>query len=286
MAENSSMQTEEHEEHVHEGSLWPAVVGLAVLVLVSGLVLILKNINFTIGVGLVSAFVAILVGFVSKEVKAWPNVIASFFARLRGTAIPSEPERVSGVGFPTTVFLFTEVALFGAGFSSYFVIRASFPVWPPPDAPHLDDLIPRFQTFMLLFSSLAVEYAVYSVKRDRKTPVLAGVVATALFGLGFLILKLGLEWPHLIFDLGFTPDTGIYASMFYILLGAHGAHVFGGVVALGVVAWRAKLGQFNSRSYGFLESVSIYWHFVHLVWLLLFALIYEGALTWQTTMHH
>ncbi|MCS6769868.1 MAG: heme-copper oxidase subunit III [Candidatus Caldarchaeum sp.] len=268
----------QHEEH--EGSIWPAVIGMAVLVLVAGVILILRGINLILGLGLVLVFVATLAVFVSREVKAWPHVIESFFARLKGTAIPSEPERVSGVGMPTAMFLFTEVALFGAGFGSYFLIRSSFPVWPPPDAPHLDDFIPRLQTFMLLFSSLAIEYATYSVKRDRLGAVLGGVVATALFGTGFLVLKLGVEWPHLIFDLGFTPDTGVYASMFYILLGAHGAHVFGGVVALGVVAWRAKLRQFSSHSYGLLESVSIYWHFVHLVWLLLFAFIYEGALLW------
>jgi len=269
---------EEHEEH--EGSAWPAVVGLGVMVLVAGVVIILKGLNMILGVGLVLVFVATLTAFVSREVKSWPQVIASFFARLRGTAIPAEPEKVSGVGVPTAIFLFTEVALFGAGFGSYFLIRFSSPVWPPPGTPHLDDLIPRLQTFMLLFSSLAIEYAVFSVKRDRLGAVLAGVVATALFGTGFLALKLGIEWPHLLYELGFTPDKGIYPSFFYILLGAHGAHVFGGVVALGVVAWRAKLRQFNSSSYGLLEGVSIYWHFVHLVWLLLFALIYEGALWW------
>lgn len=271
----------EHEEH--EGSIWPAVIGINVLVLVAGVVLFLKGISVSLGLGLIAVFIISLVVFVSREVRNWPHVIAMFFARLKGTAIPAEPEKVSGVGVPTAIFLFTEVALFGAGFGSYFTIRASFPVWPPPGAPHLDDFIPRLQTFMLLFSSLAIEYAIYSVKRDRIGAVLGGVVATALFGTGFLALKLGLEWPHLIYDLGFTPDTGIYASLFYILLGAHGAHVFGGVVALLVVAWRAKLGQFSSQSYGLLEGVSIYWHFVHLVWLLLFAFIYEGALLWS---HH
>nr|BAJ46735.1 cytochrome c oxidase subunit III [Candidatus Caldarchaeum subterraneum] len=274
------MTAVEHEEHHHEGSVWPAVIGVSTVILVAGLIILLKNVNFALGAGLVFVFIAVITAFVAKEVKSWPKVIESFFARLKGTAIPAEPEKVGGVGFPTAVFLFTEVALFAAGFSSYFVIRLSFPVWPPPGTPHLDDFIPRLQTFMLLFSSLAIEYAVYSVKRDRLGAVLGGVVATALFGLGFLVLKLGVEWPHLLFDVGFTPSTGIYASMFYILLGAHGAHVLGGVLALGVVAWRAKLRQFSSTSYGLLESVSIYWHFVHLVWLLLFAFIYEGALTW------
>jgi cytochrome c oxidase subunit 3 len=273
----------EHEEHEHEGSPWPAVIGLGVLALVSGLLLILKGLSFQLGVGLVFVFVAILGFFVAREVRSWPNVIASFFARLKGTAIPAEPERVGGVGVPTAIFLFTEVALFAAGFGSYFVVRFSFPVWPPPGVPHLDDFIPRLQTFMLLFSSLAIEYAIYSVKRDRLGAVLAGVVATAVFGTGFLVLKLGLEWPHLLYEVGFTPASGIYGSLFYILLGAHGAHVFGGVVALSVVAWRAKLRQFSSQGYGLLEAVSIYWHFVHLVWLLLFAFIYEGALLWA---HH
>jgi cytochrome c oxidase subunit 3 len=269
----------EDTEKEHEGSPWPALIGLSTAPLITGLILILKGLNFTAGLGLVTFFLVILVAFVSREIRHWPHVIAAFFSRLRRTPIPAEPEIVSGVGVPTAIFLFTEVALFGAGFASFFAIRAAFATWPPPGAPHLEDFIPRLQTLMLLLSSLAIEWAVYSVRRDRRGGVLAGVVATALLGTGFLVLKLGFEWPHL-WEIGFTPASGVYGSSFYLLLGAHGAHVLGGVVALAVVASRAKLGQFTSTSYGLLESVSIYWHFVHLVWLLLFAIIYEGAFAW------
>ncbi|GBC69641.1 Cytochrome c oxidase subunit 3 [archaeon HR01] len=269
----------EEAEEEHEGSPWPAVVGLSTAPLITGLILLLKGINPTLGLGLVGFFLVIIISFLAREIRQWPRVIAAFFSRLRRTPIPAEPEVVSGVGVPTTIFLFTEVALFGAGFASFFAIRATFAVWPPPGAPHLEDFIPKLQTLMLLLSSLAIEWAVYSVKRDRRGPVFAGVVITALLGTGFLVLKLGFEWPHL-WEIGFTPDAGIYASNFYLLLGAHGAHVLGGVVALGIVASRARLGQLTSRSHGLLESVSIYWHFVHLVWLLLFTIIYEGAFIW------
>ncbi|MEM4315566.1 MAG: heme-copper oxidase subunit III [Nitrososphaerota archaeon] len=271
--------TQESAEEEHEGSPWPAIVGLGTAPLIAGLILILKGVSFTIGLGLVGVYLIILVAFVGREIRHWPHVIASFFSRLRRTPIPAEPELVSGVGVPTAIFLFTEVALFGAGFASFFAIRATFATWPPPGAPHLEDFIPKLQTLMLLLSSLAIEWAIYSVKRDRRGGLVGGVLATALLGTGFLVLKLGFEWPHL-WEIGFTPASGIYGANFYLLLGAHGAHVLGGVVALSVVASRAKLGQLTSKSHGLLESVSIYWHFVHLVWLLLFAIIYEGAFLW------
>ena len=275
------------EEEAEEGSLWPSIIGLSTIALIAGLLMIIKGILTNVGLALVIYYIALLVAFIVKEVKEWPHVIASFFHRLRGTPIPAEPEKVGAVGFPTTVFLFTEAALFAAAFGAYFLIRSSFATWPPAGAPHLDDFIPRMQTAFLLFSSLAIEWAVWSVKRGRNGHAFIGIVATALLGTAFLVAKLGFEWPHLLFDLGFTPASGFYGSSFYILLGAHGAHVLGGVIVLTVVAGRARLGHFTPNSYGLLEATSIYWHFVHLIWLLLFAIIYEGGFgpAWYAATH-
>jgi len=282
MSEEEVSEVEEHRHHeVEEESPWPAIMGLSTAALIAGLLVLLKGISLLLGLGLVGFFLCALLVFLVREVRIWPLVIEGFYGRLRKTAIPAEPERVSGVGFPTVVVLFTEAALFGSAFGVYFAVRAGFPVWPPPGSPHFNDVIPRIQTAMLLVSSLMVEWALWSAKHDRKRGILAGIVGTALLGTGFMALKLGLEWPHLILEEGFTPASGFYGSSFYILTGAHGAHVVGGVVALVVAAGRAKRGQFTSESHGYLEACGMYWHFVHLVWLMLFAFIWEGGLLFR-----
>lgn len=267
----------QEDREAEEGSLWPAVIGLNTAALIAGLLMLIKGFMVDVGLALILYYLAVLVAFIIKEVKAWPHVVASFFNRLKETPIPAEPEKVGAVGFPTAIFLLTEAALFAAAFGAYFLVRSTFPTWPPPGAPYLDGFIPRIQTAFLLLSSLMIEWAVWSVRRGRNDHAFIGIVATALLGAAFLVAKLGFEWPHLIFDLGFTPASGFYGSSFYILLGAHGAHVLGGVIVLTIVAGRARMGQFTPSNHGLLEATSIYWHFVHLVWLLLFAIIYEGG---------
>ena len=137
-----SGESEELREVEEEGSLWPAVIGLNTAALIAGLLMLLKGFMVQVGLLLILYYIAVLVAFIVKEVKTWPSVIASFFHRLRGTPIPAEPEKVGAVGFPTAVFLFTEAALFAAAFGAYFLIRSTFPTWPPPGAPYLDDFIP------------------------------------------------------------------------------------------------------------------------------------------------
>ncbi len=268
-----------HEEH-EEGSIWPAIVGLNTVALIAGLILLLKGIYTTVGLILVFYFIAVVVVFVAFEVRQWQHVISSFFERLQKTPIPAEPEKIGSVGFPTALFLLTEAAFFASAFGAYFLIRSTFPVWPPPGAPHLENFIPRIQTIILLTSSVTIELAVWSAKRGNNRGVLAGILATMVLGIVFMGLKLGIEWPRLIYELGFTPASGFYGSSFYILTGVHGAHVVGGIIVLAIAAGRAKLGHFKPKSHGFLDAVSLYWNFVDLIWLMLFLIIWEGAFLW------
>ena len=70
---------------------------------------------------------------------------------------------------------------------------------------------------------------------------------------------------------------GFFGASFYLLTGIHGAHVIAGVVAYMFVGVRAFMGQYSPKNYGFVEATSTYWHFVHIIWLFLFALMWQGS---------
>ena len=73
---------------------------------------------------------------------------------------------------------------------------------------------------------------------------------------------------------GLTLSSGQYGTTYYTLTGFHGAHVFGGVIMLSVVLYRGMAGQFSGKHYDAVEAASLYWHFVDVVWILLFSLLY------------
>ena len=94
-------------------------------------------------------------------------------------------------------------------------------------------------------------------------------VGYAILGITFLI---GQAYDYT--TLGFGLADGVFGTTFYTLTGFHGAHVFGGVIMLGVVLYRGTLGQFSARHHDAVEATSIYWHFVDVVWIALFSTLY------------
>jgi len=95
---------------------------------------------------------------------------------------------------------------------------------------------------------------------------------TFLIGIVFLIMQGTDYW--LLGHEGLTLSSGTYGTTYFTLTGFHGAHVFGGVVMLGVVLYRGMAGQFSPRHHDAVEAASLYWHFVDIVWILLFSLLY------------
>ena len=82
------------------------------------------------------------------------------------------------------------------------------------------------------------------------------------------------EWTHLIGTEGLSIKTSLFSATFFILTGFHGCHVFGGVVLLSVVLLRGMAGKINHQNPGWLRSAGLYWHFVDLVWILIFTFVY------------
>jgi cytochrome c oxidase subunit III len=176
------------------------------------------------------------------------------------------------------LFITSEVMFFGGLFAAYFSLRANAPQWPPDNPathePYALAILPYVgpATILLILSSFTCQYAVNAIRRDDRTIFLRAMSLTVILGITFLAMQL-IDYSLLGAE-GLTLSSGIYGTTYFTLTGFHGAHVFGGVIMLSVVLYRGMAGQFTSRHYDAVEGASLYWHFVDVVWILLFSLLY------------
>jgi cytochrome c oxidase subunit 3 len=172
------------------------------------------------------------------------------------------------------LFITSEVMFFGGLFAAYFNLRANAAAWPPREFEDTLQILPFVgpATVLLVLSSFTCQWAVWAIRRDDRTVFLRSMTVTVILGITFLLMQatdyvvLGSE--------GLTLASGTFGTTYYTLTGFHGAHVFGGVVMLSVILYRGMVGQFSGRHYDAVEGASLYWHFVDVVWILLFSLLY------------
>jgi len=170
------------------------------------------------------------------------------------------------------LFIASEVMFFGGLFAAYFNARAqAVGEWAPPaGAPALEILpIPLPLTIILVASSFTMQFGVSAIRRGDKRRLTAWVALTLALGVTFLI---GQVYDYT--TLGFGIADGIFGTTFYTLTGFHGAHVFGGTVGLTILLARSLRGQFSPQNHVAVEAISIYWHFVDVVWIALFTTLY------------
>jgi cytochrome c oxidase subunit 3 len=176
------------------------------------------------------------------------------------------------------LFITSEVMFFGGLFAAYFSVRANAALWPPlnPEThqPFALAILPFVgpATILLIASSFTCQYAVNAIRRDDRTIFLRAMAVTVALGIIFLFAQV-IDYS-LLGSEGLTLSSGTYGTTYFTLTGFHGAHVFGGVIMLSVVLYRGMAGQFSSRHYDAVEAASLYWHFVDVVWILLFSLLY------------
>jgi cytochrome c oxidase subunit 3 len=168
--------------------------------------------------------------------------------------------------------LMSEIMLFGAFFTAFFYIRyKNYPVFPP--APYeLPVNSTGINTAVLISSSFSMHWALVSAKRNNRRGMTWGLAITLFLGLLFLALQLR-EYG----SIGFTPETGAFASTFFCLTGLHGLHVLAGAVLLAVALTRTLRGHYSPEHHMGLELTGIYWHFVDLVWVVLYTVVYMFA---------
>ncbi|HZR02693.1 MAG TPA: cytochrome c oxidase subunit 3 [Burkholderiales bacterium] len=195
-------------------------------------------------------------------------------------------------------FIFSEVMFFAAFFGALFYMRSlSVPwlsegdtgelLWPafksqwPVSGPGIEGTftpmgawgIPAINTLILLTSGLTVTWAHWGLKKNNRAQLNFGLFLTIVLGITFLALQ-AYEYIHAYHELNLTLAMGAYGATFFMLTGFHGFHVTLGTIMLIVILMRALKGHFTPERHFAFEGVSWYWHFVDVVWLLLFVLVY------------
>jgi cytochrome c oxidase subunit III len=168
------------------------------------------------------------------------------------------------------LFIISEIMVFGAFFTAYFFIRVvSADQWFPIDGKDLPVAIAAFNTAILVSSSFTLHWAETCIKNDNRAGFKAGMLTTFLLGATFLFIQIN-EYVHI----GFAPHDFAQGSVFYGLTGLHGAHVFVGLTLLLMVVVRAWRGHFSAESHRGVELPGIYWHFVDVMWIVVFMTVY------------
>jgi cytochrome c oxidase subunit III len=180
-----------------------------------------------------------------------------------------QSSRVDARTLGMLLFIISEVMVFGAFFTAYFFIRVVGGADWPAEGTELPKLIAGMNTAILLSSSITVHWALESAKRGNRFGLQAGILTTFLLGATFLFVQIN-EYVHI----GFSPADSAQGSVFYGLTGLHGAHVFVGLTLLAMVTVRAFRGHFTPEQHRGVEVPGIYWHFVDIMWVVVYTTVY------------
>jgi cytochrome c oxidase subunit 3 len=186
-----------------------------------------------------------------------------------GPPLAHQSSRVDARTLGMFLFIASEVMLFGSFFTAYFFVRVvNGTAWPTPPF-HLPIYVAGVNTCILVTSSFTVHWALQSIKRGNRAGLQAGLVLTFLMGLTFLLTQM-LEYSRV----GFAPRDGAFGTIFYCLTGLHGAHVFVGLTLLAFATIRAFRGHFSPEHHHGVEIPGIYWHFVDVMWIVVYSTVY------------
>ena len=133
--------------------------------------------------------------------------------------------------------------------------------------------VPAINTLILLTSGATLTWAHWGLLKNKRSQLTWGLAMTVALGVAFLILQV-FEYMHAYSELGLTLNAGVYGATFFILTGFHGMHVTLGTIMLIVMWARGAKGHFSEHNHFAFEAVAWYWHFVDVVWLILFVFVY------------
>jgi cytochrome c oxidase subunit III len=168
------------------------------------------------------------------------------------------------------LFIISEVMVFGAFFTAYFFIRVvQGDKWFPIQGHDLPVAVAFVNTCILVSSSFTLHWAEHGVKTGNRFALKAGILSTFLLGLTFLFVQIN-EYVHI----GFAPHDFAQGSVFYGLTGLHGAHVAVGLTLLLMVVVRSWRGHYSVEEHRGVEVPGIYWHFVDVMWIVVFLSVY------------
>ena len=272
---------------IPQPSHWPITGSLALLLLALGAAFWINSlpvVPWLVGVGFL-VLIVMMVGWFGR-------VIDESEHRLYNKKVDSS------FRWSMSWFIFSEVMFFAAFFGALFYIRSIVVpglgsditgryVWPgyvgqwPTVGPYWNTVftpmaaigIPLINTIILVTSGGTLTVAHHALKAGHRGQLKFWLAATILLGFTFICLQ-AYEYTHAYSELNLKLSTGVYGSTFFMLTGFHGLHVTIGAIMLTVMLVRAFRGHFDAQHHFAFEAAAWYWHFVDVVWLLLFVLVY------------
>jgi cytochrome c oxidase subunit III len=171
------------------------------------------------------------------------------------------------------LFIASEIMLFGGLFAAYFYVRTQAGSWPPSD---VDTRVGRelgaILTVILISSSIMAHFGILGLKRGNQSAFKIGIFLAIVLGTIFIGGQI-YEWFHLFSD-GLNAKSGVYGSTFFLITGFHGAHVIVGLCMLWVVFGRSLWNDFTSSRHTLADAAVTYWHFVDVIWVFVFSILY------------
>ncbi|MGM0433734.1 MAG: cytochrome c oxidase subunit 3 [Pseudomonadota bacterium] len=286
--------------YVPESSIWPIVGSIGMLLTFFGLSSLL--VNQSNGDPTTTAWVVFTVGalVLIYMITGW---LRDVIRESRAGLYDAQMDRSFRQGM--SWFIFSEVAFFAALFGTLFYIRffavpwlggegakgsanmlwegfqAQWPLLNNPDNSQFagpDSVIgpwglPLLNTLILVASSITLTLSHKALKYDKRKPTIYWLAATVALGAIFLFFQIE-EYVEAYSHLNLTLDSGIYGSIFFLMTGFHGLHVLLGGIILFVVLMRLIKGHFSAHDHFGYEAGAWYWHFVDVVWIMLFVFVY------------
>ncbi len=170
------------------------------------------------------------------------------------------------------LFLASEVMFFTGLIGAYIVTREATGNWPAPSSV-LNIPLTAFNTFLLICSSATLVKGLAAAQDGDQEGMQVSLFLTVLLGALFLVIQAH-EYHELIHVKHFTPSSSIFGACFFTMTGFHGMHVLVGVLCLLSVFIKSLRGGYSSSEYRGIEVAGLYWHFVDLVWIILFTIVY------------
>ena len=186
--------------------------------------------------------------------------------------------------FGMWVFLVTEVMFFGGMFTGYAAYRFKYHEAFMAGSNHLDITLGGINTAVLILSSLTMAMAVHAAQLSKRRALMTYLVLTMLLGSTFLGIK-AVEYshkfhqhlvpgPHFAFEGADPQHAQLFFSFYFAMTGFHALHMVVGIALLAVILWMAYQGRFSAEYNNPVEVSGLYWHFVDIVWIFLFPLLY------------
>ena len=255
-----------------EASWWPVVAagGAAILYVGVGIFLVSRGPNaiapaFLGPIVIVGGVVGLLAGAFGW---LYHGFVADYWSR------ETQEHGSQSMEFAMVLFLVSDIATFSAGFVYYAFIRAG--AWPPTELPELLSWVLPINTLLLGVSSITLHIAHVGLTNGNRERFSRWLGATILLGALFVAGQI-YEYYELILVEGFSATSGIFGSAFFGLTALHGLHVAFGVVLLGIVFARGRVGQYAPERDTSVVTVSMYWHLVDGVWFVIVISLYLSA---------